>query len=230
MLPKKTTNTIFSSNNFWSELINVNIAMLADILTRREVNRREKLKEQNKNSGMLNKVKNMFANKKDIENQKIENEILYNQIYNEKLPNYCVKILNDYLRHFSNYDFEPKKGSEIIVDMSIKFKFDQSYVTYFIAELNSNMCVNLNQRKNGEEDYLSEMNEDIDKNMNNSAFTVEDDNVAVDYELLYRNKLDKKISKHVTDAKLRIIIHCLKYLELEELPGQMAFDDFLLDD
>ena len=157
ILPKKTTNTIFSSNNFWSELINVNIAMLADILTRREVDRREKLKEQNKNSGMLNKVKNMFANKKDIENQKIENEILYNQIYNEKLPNYCVKILNDYLRHFSNYDFDPKKGSEIIVDMSIKYKFDQSYVTYFIAELNSNMCANLNQKKNGEEDYINEI-------------------------------------------------------------------------
>ena len=224
ILPKKTTNTIFSSNNFWSELINVNIAMLADILTRREVDRREKLKEQNKNSGMLNKVKNMFANKKDIENQKIENEILYNQIYNEKLPNYCVKILNDYLRHFSNYDFDPKKGSEIIVDMSIKYKFDQSYVTYFIAELNSNMCANLNQKKNGEEDYINEINEDkdIEINNNDSAFSIEDDNVFVDYELLYKNKLDKKISKLITDVKLRIIIRCLKYLQLEEIPNLLA--------
>ena len=222
LLPKKTTNTIFSSNNFWTELINVNIAMLADILTRKEVEKRDKLKEQNKNSGMLNKVKNIFANKKDLENQKIENEILYNQIYNEKLPNYCVKILNDYLRHFSNFDFEPKKGSEIIVDMSIKYKFDQSYVTYFIAELNSNMCANLNQKKMGEEEYINEINEDND-NLNDSIFTVEDDdNVRVDYELLYKKKLDKKISKHITNAKLRIIIHCIKYLELEELPNLLA--------
>ena len=87
LLPKKTNATIFASNNFWIELINVNISMLADILTREEIEKREKIKEANKNSSMLNKMKNMFGNKKDVENQKIENEILYNQIYNEKLPN-----------------------------------------------------------------------------------------------------------------------------------------------
>ena len=115
--------------------------MLADILTREEIEKIEKIKEANKNSSMLNKMKNMFGTKKDIENQKIENEILYNQIYNEKLPNYCVIILNDFLRHFLNFEFDPKKASEIVVDLSFKYKFDQSYITYFIAQLNSNMCV-----------------------------------------------------------------------------------------
>jgi len=219
LLPKKTTTTLFSSNNFWTELINVNIAMLADVLTKKEVEKREKINELNKNSGMFTKVKNMFVNKKDLENQKIENEILYNQIYNEKLPNFCVKILNDYLRHFSNFDFDPKKASEIIVDMSIKYKFDQSYVTYFIAELNSNMCANLKQKKMNEEEYINENN---NNNTNNNSFSIDDDKVNVDYEILYRNKLDKKISKHVINPKLRICIRCIKYLQLEELPNLLS--------
>ena len=110
--------------------------MLADVLTKKEIEKREK-KGLNKNEGMLNKMKNMF--KKDTENQRIENEILYSQIYHEKLPNYCAKVLNQYLTHFTNFDFEHKKASEIIVDMSIQYKYDQSYVTYFLAELNSNI-------------------------------------------------------------------------------------------
>ena len=219
LLPKKATTTLFSSNNFWTELINANIAMLADVLTKREIERREKIMNQNKSSGMFDKVKNIFGNKKDSENQKIENEILYNQIYNEKLPNFCVRILNNYLRHFSNFDFDPKKASEIIVDMSIKYKFDQTYVTFFIAELNSNMCVNLNKKKMIDDEY----NNDI----NDNAFTFEeDDEIKVDYELLYRKKLDKAISKHITDPKLRILIRCIKYLELEELPNIMAVNKF----
>ena len=221
LLPKKSTTTIFSSNNFWIELINANIAMLADILTKREIDRREKLKETNKNSSMLNKVKNMF-NKKDLENQKIENEILYNQIYTEKLPNYCVKILNDYLRHFSNFDFDPKKASEIIVDMSIKYKFQQSYVTFFIAQLNSNMCVNLNKNNIKEEEYIKEINED--NNTEESSIIEENTEIKIDYELLYKKKLDKKIFKHITDPKLRIMIYSIKFLELEELPNLLAIN------
>ena len=224
LLPKKSTTTIFSSNNFWIELINANIAMLADILTKREIDRREKLKETNKNSSMLNKVKNMF-NKKDLENQKIENEILYNQIYTEKLPNYCVKILNDYLRHFSNFDFDPKKASEIIVDMSIKYKFQQSYVTFFIAQLNSNMCVNLNKNNIKEEEYIKEINEDNNTEESSISSIIEEDTeIKIDYELLYKKKLDKKIFKHITDPKLRILIYSIKFLELEELPNLLAIN------
>ena len=208
IIPKKSNNTLFSSNNFWTQLIHVNIAMLADVLTKKEIEKREK-KGLNKNEGMLNKMKNMF--KKDTENQRIENEILYSQIYHEKLPNYCAKVLNQYLTHFTNFDFEHKKASEIIVDMSIQYKYDQSYVTYFLAELNSNICTNLN-KKNSSYDGIN--NENLSKifmeqNINNNK---------IDYERLYFKKLDKKISKHITDVKLRIIIHSIKYLDLEDLP------------
>ena len=201
ILPNRT---VFSSVNFWTELINVHISMLADVLTRKEIENREKLKESNKNSGMFSKVKNMFGNKKDLENQRIENEILYGQIYDEKLPNYCVKVLYDYINHFSNFNLEHKKATELIVDMSIKYKFDYSYVTYFMAALNSNLCVNIN--KDGNSLQQKEKNEN----------TI---NTKIDYDELYKDRLDKKISKHITDLTMRIIIHSMKYLELDELPN-----------
>ena len=201
ILPNRT---VFSSINFWTELINVHISMMADVLTRKEIENREKLKESNRNNGMFSKMKNMFGNKKDLENQRIENEILYGQIYDEKLPNYCVKVLYDYINHFSNFNLEHKKATELIVDMSVKYKFDYSYVTYFMAALNSNLCVNINKSENSLEQE--------EKNKNNCI------NKSIDYEELYRNRLDKKISKHITDLTMRIIIHSMKYLELEEFP------------
>jgi hypothetical protein len=168
--------TVFSSHIFWTKLININISMMADVLTREEIAKREKLKEMNKSNGMFNMMKNVFGNKKDIENQKIENEILYGQIYNEKLPNYCVKVLDIYLEHFSNFNLEHKQASEIITEMSVKYKFDYSYVTYFIAKLNSNICANLKNENS--------------QNKNNI-------NKKIDYNQLYINRLDKKISKHI---------------------------------
>ena len=200
-LCKMLDKTVFSSHNFWTKLINIHISMMADVLTREEIEKREKLKEMNKSNGMFNMMKNVFGNKKDIENQKIENEILYGQIYNEKLPNYCVKVLDIYLEHFSNFNLEHKQASEIITEMSVKYKFDYSYVTYFIAKLNSNICANL---KNGNSQNKNIINKKID------------------YNQLYLNRLDKKISKHITDPTMRVIIHSMKYLNSEELPNLFA--------
>ena len=199
ILPKRT---VFSSINFWSELMSVHISMMAYVLTRKEIEKREKMKESNKNNGMLSKVKNIFGNKKDMENQRIENEILYGQIYDEKLPNYCVKVLELYLKHFSNFNLEHKNASELIVNMSLKYKFDYSYVTYFLAELNSNLCINLSKNENS----LFQK----DKN--------DKDNNKIDYNQIYNNRFDKKISKHITDKTMRIVIYSMKYLSFKELP------------
>ena len=206
ILPKRT---VFSSISFWEELINAHIDMMAKVLTKKEIEKREKIKESNKNSGMFNKVKNIFGNKKDIENKRIENEILYGQIYDEKLPNYCVKVLEIYLKHFSNFNLEHKKAAELIVNMSVKYKFNYSYVTYFMAELNSNICVNINQNSNSFESS---------ENKNNSN----KDDKKIDYNQLYISRLDKKISKHITDPTMRILIHSLKYLNFLEIPYMLA--------
>ena len=201
-----SNDKIFASINFWTELIYIHINMLADVLTRKEIEKREKIKEYNQNSGMFNKVINMFGNKKENENQKIENEILYEQIYNQQLPNYCVKVIDKYMNHFSNFNIEHTNISQLIVDMSTKYKFDYSYITYFLAKLNSNIYININI-KNIEKSKKS-------KNINKK----------IDYNELYMNKLDKKKSKHITDQKMKIIIYTLKYLDLEELPNLLIIN------
>jgi hypothetical protein len=205
IIPKKS---VFSLITFWRELMIVHINMLADVLTRKEIEKREqlRLRESNKNNGMFNKMKNMFGNKKDIENQRIENEILYGQIYNERLPNYCVKVLDKYMKHFSNFNLEHKEASELIVDMSVKYKFDYSYVTYFLAELNSNLCVN------------------VKKYDNNLEVKEKKTNQKIDYNQLYLNRLDKKISKHITDSTMRIVIHSLNYLDYDEIPKLLSLN------
>ena len=73
-----------------------------------------------------------------------------------------------------------------------------------MAALNSNLCVNIN--KDGNSLQQKEKNEN----------TI---NTKIDYDELYKNRLDKKISKHITDLTMRIIIHSMKYLELDELPN-----------
>ena len=77
--------------------------------------------------------------------------------------------------------------------MSVKYKFDYSYVTYFLAELNSNLCVN------------------VKKYGNNLEVKEKKTNQEIDYNQLYLNRLDKKISKHITDSTMRIVIHSLNY-------------------
>ena len=55
--------------------------------------------------------------------EKLENEILAIQLYEEKLPNYAVETLEEYIHHFSSFNFEHKKSSSIIVDASSIYKF-----------------------------------------------------------------------------------------------------------
>ena len=43
------------------------------------------------------------------------------------------------MHHFSSFNFELRKISQLIVDLSTKYKFDNKYVTYFLAQLNSNI-------------------------------------------------------------------------------------------
>ena len=202
ILPKET---VFSSINFWKELMNSHINLMTDFSTRKEVEKRDKLKVSNKNNnGMLKK----FGNKiNDFE--KIENEILYNQIYNEKLVNYSIKVLDVYLKHFSNFNLEHKKAAELIVDMSVIYKFDNSYVAYFMAQLNSDFYGNLNTNK--KENFFDE-----DKNKINS-------NKVIDCNNLYFKLLDKK-AKNIEKKVEILLLYSCRYLNYKEISNLFAIN------
>ena len=64
-----------------------------------EINKKEK--EEDKTNNLMNEFKNYFFSNKIKENQKLENEILTRQLYEEKLPDFAVEDLEEYMHHFS---------------------------------------------------------------------------------------------------------------------------------
>ena len=204
-------NEIFYDSQFWTNLITQKISILSEVKTKKEIEEREKEKNNNnKNDTMFNKVIGMFNfnNDKNKENELIENEILFNQIYEEKLPLYSVEVLDDYIQHFSNFNFDQKKASQLILEMAERYKFDDSFVTYFMAKLNSNMCIN-------EDDML--------KNKNN----YEKELKKLDYNKLYFNSSSNGTTikyKRILDPKFRCLIYSLKYIEIKDFPNILALN------
>jgi hypothetical protein len=130
----------------------------------------------------------------------LENEILSIQLYEEKLPIYAVEILEEYIHHFSSFNFDHKKSSEIIVDLSSNYKFNNKYVTFFIAKLNSNLFSIKNKK-------LSK----IEKNN------------ELNYDKLFFNT-DKKLFKKILDNKIRCLIYSLKFIQIKEIPKLLCLN------
>ena len=195
-------NEFFSDSNFWMNLIVKKIQMLGDVIINMQMEKIEKERnEQMKTEKMFSKVKGMFGMGRSKENIMIENEILYAQLYEEKLPILSVQIIDEYINHFSNFNLDQKIASKLILDLADKYKFGDSFVTYFMAKLNSNMCLSEDSSKK----EIKELN--YDKLFFNSA----NNDTIIKY-------------KHIFDSKLRGIIYSLRYLEIKDFPNILALN------
>ena len=195
-------NKIFN-REFWTNLINNKIETVAKVRVNVEVEKNEKetnIENSNLKSGMsfFKNIKKMINKSKIQENRKIESEILYSQIYEEKLPTYAVEVLEDYIKHFTNFNFDINESMQLIAEFSLKYKFDNAYVTYFMAELNSNMFT------------ISNRLDEIEK--------------KVDYTALYFNK-KIKLNK-IQDIKIKSLIYSMKYLNLKEMIPILTLNKF----
>ena len=186
-------NTLFQDSNFWLNLIDTKIEMVTDKNVKMEIEKKEKEREEEKPNIMAG-FKNYFFSNKVKENQKLENEILARQLYEEKLPKYTIEILEEYMHLFSSFNFEHRKTSQLIVDLSTKYKFDNKYVTYFLAQLNSNLF-SIKKQNSSVEDGVKEL----------------------DYNKMFFNT-DKRKFKKILDKDLRCLIYSLKFIEIKELP------------
>jgi hypothetical protein len=193
-------NTAFQQKEFWNQLIDEKIKMLADKNVKTEIAKKEKQKENEGSNTMLSGFKNYFLNNKAKENQKLEDEIFSLQLYEEKLLIYAVEILKEYIHHFSSFHFDHTKSSELITDLSIRYKFKNNYVDLFIKQLNSN----LHSPKNDKQ-LLSKEGEKID------------------YNKLFFNT-DKKKYEKISDKKIICLIHSLKFIQLKELPNLLCLN------
>jgi len=205
---------IFSDPKFWSELIIRKIDIFGEVETKKEIEKREKEKNDLKTNTIFNKVIGMFNFNYDKdkmkENEIIENQILFKQLFDEKLPLYSVQVIEDYIQHFSNFNFDQKNASKLILEMSEKYKFNESFVTYFMAKLNSNMCLNTenllrNKKENLYETELKELNYD------NLYFNSSNNGPNIKY-------------KRILEPKLRGLIYSLKYIDIKDFPNILALN------
>ena len=194
-------NEYFSEQKFWMNLITKKIQILGELNANMEIEKIEKERNDNmKNEKVLNKVKGLFNIGKSKEDIMIENEILFAQLYEGKLPIFSVQVIDDYINHFCNFNLKQKIASKLILELADKYKFEDSFVTYFMAKLNSNMCLTVD----------------------NSQKEIKD----INYDKLYFNSANNTIIKykHIFDAKLRVILYSLKYLELKDFPNLLALN------
>ena len=193
-------NTFFSDQKFWMNLIIKKVEMMGEVIINIQIEKIEREKNEMKNDKVFSKVKGIFSIGKSKESEMIENEILFGQLYDEKLPIFSVQVIDEYIDHFSNFNFQPKIASKLILELADKYKFEGSFVTYFMAKLNSNFCLTENS-----------LQEEI-KNIN--------------YDKLYFNSANNTIIKykHVFDTNLRGLIYSLGFLELKDFPNLFALN------
>ena len=188
-LSKLLKNKNITQIDFWKELIEKKIASVAELQIKRKIMKKNENIQEN---GIYDKLKGLFSEEKIKENKQIEDKIIYEQLYEKNLNSFALEIMNEYIQHFSNFNCQLSDSTELIVEISSKYKFDTNYVNYFISKLNSNMF-----------------------NVKNILF----DNIEkkIDYENLYFSSSYYK-HKNITDSKLKILLNTLQYFNLKEMP------------
>ena len=127
-------NSIYHINDFWSKIINLKIKMLARIRLTEELFKRKK-NSTKKETGLMYK----FFGVTNDEYDKIENDILYSQLYKENAPIYLAEILEEHINHFICYEFSEKKTIDLIEQFSEKYCLNKKQKNYFIKVIESNI-------------------------------------------------------------------------------------------
>ena len=192
-------NNVFSKPEFWTVLISNKINIVANVKTREEIIKKENSNNEKQSITLFKKVMDIFNinNENEIENKKIENTILFEQMLDDNLPMCCVEVLEEYIQHFANFNFDHKKSTDLILEISEKYKFNDAFVTYFMAELTSNTSINKG--------------------------TLDDNSIKIlDYNNLYFNS--EKKYKRIIEYKMRGIVYSLKYLNNNDFYNVLAIN------
>lgn len=155
---------IFKSKAFWSELIETKINSVVKCQLQSEI---EKRNQSNGSGQVLSKMKNLFSNSKAKENFKVEQTIMYGQLFNEKQPLIALEIIENYIQHFANFNYDVSESIEVVSNLINKFKLDKDIMNYLIALINSNMFSIKNKsiklETNKTEEFLLKTKPYIDK-------------------------------------------------------------------
>ena len=190
-------NTIYHTHEFWTKIINLNIKMLAKIQIQEEFYVRKK-KNAPKKEGLISKL---FKNKEE-RIEKIEDEILYSQIYKEKSSDYCTQIISEYISHFINYDFLEEKTYIIIKQLSEQYYLNPKQKYYFLEMLNSIQIYRKSKNPYFNSNQLDTTKYDTQETLN---------------KLYFSYSSDKKFKSIKKNSKIKNLLFVMKYLNDKEI-------------
>ena len=199
----------FSLKDFWRELIMNKILMVTEVKIKLEMEKRCRPEstrlntisniEINNDNNMFKKFKGYlrldFGAQKSKENKNIEDEIISGRIRKEKLPSYCMEVIDEYIQHFNNFNFEGKNPIELIKEIHMQYKFNEVVLNSFLAQIKSNSCVNK---------FLKSKIIDVPEN--------------IDYKVFYFKNIHT-YTKKMDDKTQIILTNTLKYLDLKDFPN-----------
>jgi len=191
---------IFSSMEFWINLMNFEIKMVTEEKIKLQKNKTFKGNVIEKPNNIYpNKFKGFFHNT----NKNVESQIVYRKMFDDSSSKYCIEIIEKFIQHFSNFKLSKNISIEIIKEIQSKYDLDNIYYEYFVAEINSNSFslkesqneIVKNINKNNECNYtiLNEENSN-DKKLNLIIYSI--NNIKLDFnDYINILKLNKEYYK-----------------------------------
>ena len=129
-------------------IIEVQINSMVDIRVKEEIGKSDKNKSNKNSNNVVQKIQSVLGTSayKISQNKKIENEIMTSKMYSQNKPKIAVVVIEDFIQHFYNFNFDIVESIEIIVELSSTYNFNSEYVSYFSSILNSNMFNEKNKK------------------------------------------------------------------------------------
>lgn len=189
-------NKIFISSDFWTELLNRRLELIAEVEITREIQKRKDSlgnKEDNIVGQAIGKFGKFFGIGNN--NKALEREILFNQMFQKKSPIFCNKVIEDYIKQFINYNFYGKKTLEIVDKFAVKYKLPKENKEYYKKVIETNEVIKNKMR--------SRKNMIIEKGK---------------YDEYYFNFKGNKKFHGINERSIISLIFSLKFLDVKEFP------------
>ncbi len=191
-------NKIFNNLDFWSELLNKRIELIAEVeITREMQKRRDSIGDRGDNTIVgqaIGRFGKLFGIGND--NKALEKEILFNQFFQKKEPGFCNKVIDDYIKQFINYNFYGNNALKVIEQLAVKHKLPKQNIEYFKKVIETN-------------DFIK------NKIKRTKNITLNFYNLDNKY---YFNFKGNKTFNGIKDNKIISLIFSLKFLDVRELP------------
>ena len=197
-------NKLFSSKEFWTELLNKRVDLIAEVYITREMEKRRNSIGKGGNSmindaigkiGKFGQMGKKFFGLGGQDNKAIEKEILFNQFFQKNSPKYCDQVIGEYIKEFVLYDFYGQNALKLIDEMGNKYKLPKENRDYYKEIIKTDEIIKNKMKKT--KDLIIENGK---------------------YDKLYFNYKGNKSFKGINDPKITCLIFSLKFLDIKEYP------------